>query len=911
MFKQFILLFFMTFQAMTSAIAQTTLQPIHSIEGINEYRLANGLQVLLIPDSSRPSITVNMTYHVGARHEAYARTGMAHLLEHLVFRGTARFPDILQQFSQKGLQANGSTNTDRTNYYATFHADKETLDWYLQWQADVMQHLEINEKNLRTEIDIVLNERERGQSNPMQVLFERIKSAAYHWNNIGTAVIGAPDDLKNMQAKDLLAFYQYYYQPDNATLIIAGDFDEKALIEQVNAIFAAIPKPQRALQALQTQEPTQDGERLIILRQQGNMPFIANAYHIPDSANPDYVALEIAVDMLSDRPSGLLYRKLVQDNKLASNTFGTSHVNVGGGLAILGAQLSDINHLKQAQETLNNLVEQLSSNPFTEEELQRARTYWLNQWQKLYANTEHLALGLSEAVAAGDWRLFFLERDYIKALTLAQVQKAAEQYFVPTNRTAGQYIPTENVVQAPLIQASNLEEVFKNYQGQSQSVATQAFDTSADNIQASTQTGVLQLANGKVNYALLSKPSRGERVFANYRVKFSDLATLSKQATLSGFAASLITSGSQHYSQQEIQDKIDALNGSLSYHISANQLVVTLSTTKEYLADLLDFSFELIQEANYPKPELDNFTAQVKRALQASQNEPAAKASQALNRYLSHFSADDFRYIPTTEEQLASIEKINRQQLIDFNRRHFGAGDIDIAIVGTFDTKQALQHIEKSLSQWRKADTYVYIPDPYDDFASKTFVLETPGKANAIFLGKLLLPLQNTAPDYPALVVANYLLGGSESSRLFKAVRAEQGLSYSIHSGVNASSFEPSAEWTIQAIYSPDNREKVADTIAKTIADIKDKGFTQEELEHGIEAIIKLRALSRSQDNTLSAAWLRYLESGRDFTWHAQMEEKFKQLRLEDINQAARKYLDFDKMSKAFAGDFNPKRVVH
>lgn len=904
MFKIFILVLFMTLQAMTSAIAQSTLQPIHSIEGISEYRLNNGLQVLLIPDTSRPSITVNMTYHVGARHEAYGQTGMAHLLEHLVFRGTKRFPDILQQFSQKGLQANGSTNTDRTNYYATFHTDLDTLRWYLQWQADVMQNLDINEKNLRTEIDIVLNERERAQSNPMQVLFERIKAAAYHWNNIGTAVIGAPDDLKNMQPQDLLAFYQYYYQLDNATLIIAGDFEENQLIQQVQTIFAAIPKPQRTLRTLQTQEPNQDGERLIKLRQQGNMPFIANAYHIPDSANPDYVALEMAVDMLSDRPSGLLYRQLVQDNKLAANTFGTSHVNVGGGLAILGAQLSDISSLNQTQETLNSLVEQLASHPFSEEELQRARTYWLNQWQKLYANTEHLALGLSEAIAAGDWRLFFLERDYIKALTLKQVQHTAERYFVPANRTTGQYIPTEEVVQAPLIQASNLEDVFKNYQGQSQSVATQTFDSSAQNIQASTQTGILQLDNGKVSYALLAKPSRGNRVFVNYRIKFSNLASLANQASLSSFAASLITSGSQHYSQQEIQDKIDALNGSLSYHISANQLIATLSTTKEHLNDLLDLSFELIQEANYPKQELANFSTQVKRALQASQNEPAAKASQALNRYLNHFSQDDFRYIPTTEEQIVSIERINRQQLIDFNHRHFGAGDIDIAIVGTFDSQEVLQHIKQSLSQWRKADAYTYIADPYADFASKTFILKTPGKANAIFLGKLLLPLQNTAPDYPALVVANYLLGGSESSRLFKAVRAEQGLSYSIHSGINASSFEPSAEWTIQAIYSPDNREKVTQTIAQTITDIKTNGFTQAELEHGIQAILKLRALSRSQDNALSGTWLRYLESGRDFTWHAQMEEKFKHLRLEEVNQAAKKYLDFDKMSKAFAGDF-------
>ncbi|NOL49185.1 M16 family metallopeptidase [Pelistega europaea] len=882
----------------TTSLAITKIQ---TIEGITEYQLENGLQILLIPDASKPSMAVNMTYRVGSRYEQYGRTGMAHLLEHLVFRGTAQYPDALQQFSQKGLSANGSTNQDRTNYYAIFSASDETLEWYLRWQADVMQNITIADADLKKEIDIVLNERERSQNDPMQVLYERLKATSYQWNNSGMAIIGAPDNLKNMRASELLAFYHQYYQPDNATLIIAGQFDEAKTLQLVDSIFSPIAKPTRVLQIPDTLEPVQDGERFITLRQTTGQPFIANVYHIPSAASRDFVALDMAVNMLSDHPSGTIYRHLVQEQKLATNTFGSTDAHYQGGLALFGAQLSKNEDIDAAQQALNQLVENLATHPFSEEELKRSRTYWLNQWEKLYANTELLSIGLSEAIAAGDWRLFFLERDYVKSLTLAQVQSTAEKYFIPTNRSTGQYIPTEKVVLAPATTPPDLTALLANYQGNAISQSVAAFDTSADNIQAHTLHGSLTLDNGIIHYALLPKPTRGNRVFANYRIKFSQLEKLAHQATLSSFAASLMMSGTTSLSQQDIQDKIDALNGTLSYHISANQLVVTLSTTQDYLADLLALSLDIIHEANYPEEEFQNFVAQVRRAIKTNSEEPGAKAAQALNRYLSSFPADDFRYVLTPEEHLAALDAITRKHLIEFNRQNFGAGNIDIAVVGRFEPQTVLDILSDRISSWKKAPEYHYIADPYEDYPSKEFILHTPNKPNGVFLGKLLLPIQNTHPDYPALVMANYLLGGSEASRLFQSIRADKGLSYSITSHINASSFEPSAEWTIQAIYSPSNREAIKKTLADTINSVQQSGFTQEELNKGIQAVINLRALSRSQDSALSATWLRYLESGRDFTWHKRMEESFKSLTLEQVNAAAKKYLNFSKMSKAFA----------
>ena len=198
------------------------LQPLRSVEGIHEYRLANGLQVLLAPDASKPSTTVNVTYRVGSKHENYGETGMAHLLEHLLFKGSPKHPAPWGEFSQRGLDANGTTWFDRTNYFASFSANPDTLKWYLGWQADAMVNSNIARKDLATEFSVVRNEMEMGENNPGSITWERLWATMFQWHNYGKSTIGARTDVENVDIGRLKAFYKLHYQPDNATLIVTG-----------------------------------------------------------------------------------------------------------------------------------------------------------------------------------------------------------------------------------------------------------------------------------------------------------------------------------------------------------------------------------------------------------------------------------------------------------------------------------------------------------------------------------------------------------------------------------------------------------------------------------------------------------------------------------------------------------------
>ena len=244
---------------------------VTSVEGITEYRLANGLRVLLFPDLSKQTITVNITYLVGSRHENYGETGMAHLLEHMLFKGTPRRTDIPEELAAHGARPNGTTSWDRTNYYETFNATEENLRWALDFEADRMINSLVEKKDLDSEMTVVRNEFEMGENQPLGVLFKRLMSASYDWHNYGNLPIGARSDLEGVPIDRLQAFYKTYYQPDNALLLVAGKFDEAKTLTLVQQYFGSIPKPTRILPVLYTAEPVQDGERLVTLRRTGDV----------------------------------------------------------------------------------------------------------------------------------------------------------------------------------------------------------------------------------------------------------------------------------------------------------------------------------------------------------------------------------------------------------------------------------------------------------------------------------------------------------------------------------------------------------------------------------------------------------------------------------------------------------------
>src|SRR3982751_5889509 len=217
-----------------------------SVEGVSEYRLANGLQVILFADETKPTTTVDVTYKVGSRMENYGETGMAHLLEHMLFKGTPSVKSVFTELSRRGAEFNGNTSYDRTTYFETFTASEPNLDWALKMESERMTRSTFTKAELDSEMTVVRNEYESGENSPTSVLWQRMAAVAFDWHNYGKPTIGARSDIENVPFERLRAFYRMYYQPDNAVLTIAGKFDADATLRKVARYFGPLAKPTRA-----------------------------------------------------------------------------------------------------------------------------------------------------------------------------------------------------------------------------------------------------------------------------------------------------------------------------------------------------------------------------------------------------------------------------------------------------------------------------------------------------------------------------------------------------------------------------------------------------------------------------------------------------------------------------------------
>jgi len=879
---------------------------VTSVEGVTEYRLANGLQVLLVPDDSKPTTTVNVTYRVGSRHESYGETGMAHLLEHLIFKGTPTQKDLFGEFSKRGMRANGTTSTDRTNYFASFSANDDTLRWYLGWQADAMLNSFIARADLDTEMTVVRNEMESGENSPSRVLLEQTLAAMYQWHNYGKSTIGARSDVENVDIGRLQAFYRLHYQPDNATLIVAGRFDAAKVLGWVAQSFGALPRPTRVLPTTYTLDPAQDGERSLTLRRVGGAPFIFVGYHVPPGAHPDFAATLLLAQVLGDTPGGRLHKRLVE-KQLAASTFASAWSLAEPGPMFLGASLAPGQDVERAKAEILAVTQSLAAEPVTAEELSRARTQWLNAWDQGFADPEVIGVQLSSAISQGDWRLYFLQRDQLRRVTLADVQRVALERLRADNRTVAVYLPTPTPERAPAPARVDVAALLKDYRGDAQVAQVEAFDPTPARIDERTQTR--SLASG-LKVALLPKATRGNTVVAQLRLRYGDLASLSGQTVVGPFTAALLDKGGAGMTRQQIADRFDQLQADVGIGAGSQSVSVNISTKRQHLPAVVELVGRLLREPAFPAEPLEELRRQSLAGLESQRTEPGAVVSKRLARHGNPYPRGDLRYAATVEESEAELRAVTLDQLKAFHRRFYSAALGEFSAVGDFDAVAVTQALERALGNWQQpaagAQAYARVPQPLVAVAPARLTEITRDKPNANLLGGMALPLNDLHADFPALMLADHIFGGGGSSRLWKRIRESDGLSYDVRSGVGWSSYDANSGWRVSAIFAPQNQPKVEAAFNQELARSLKDGFTQQEVDAARSSLLQSRQLNRAQDGILSAVLVNNLERQRSFASSQRVDDALTALTLEQVNAAWRRYIDPARLVLVWGGDFKP-----
>lgn len=874
---------------------------VSSVEGMTEYALPNGLKVLFVPDPSKPSVTVNLTVFVGSRNENYGEKGMAHLFEHMLFKKTKKFASIKDELTKLGGYANGTTWYDRTNYFESFPADDAKVQHAIELESQRLRSAIVSKDQLATEMTVVRNELEMGENQPVRVLEQRLVSSAFEWHNYGDDTIGPRSDIENVPNEKLLNWYETYYQPDNALLIVAGRFDEAKAFKAIADTFGKLPKPKRVLPTTYTVEPTQDGEKSVMVRRVGGAPVLMVGYHVPAGTDPDYASIDILDRVLGASPSGRLYKALVETKKAAKVRCQNFQLKEPGYF-MCTAELGPKDAVGPARDALVATVEGLAKKPITQEELDRAKTSLAKDFDEILSGSDRVGMMISEFAAMGDWRMLFLHRDRIAAATLDDVKRVYGKYFKASNRSFAEYVPTEKPDRAEIPALVDLGPVLKDYKGREAMAEGEKFEASPKNIDARTTRTALP--NG-MKVALLPKKTRGETVDVVIDLNWGDDKSLANLRTAGDFAGKLLLRGTKKHTRQQVKDLFDKLKAQVGVRPGPQGVTVTVEVHKPELAETLALVAECLEQPAFDNTEFENLRREVLAEAEKKKDDPMAIGQLGLQRMMSPFPKGHPLYVPSFPEIIADTQAVKLDQVKDYYAKFYGAQSGFVAVVGDFDADAVTKQLGQLFGSWKNKAGYTRIAVPYSAVEAKVSAIETPDKAMAFFGAGLTFPMKDDSPDYPAMLMADYMLGGGFlNGRVPQRLREKEGLSYGAGTFMRVDSRDDRAALMGYAIYAPQNVDKVEKGFFEEVDKAVTGGFTDKELALAKEGLLKEREQGRSEDMGLAMELVDQLDVGRTMAFEQGVDDKLKALKVSDVGATLKKYVDAKKLAALKVGDF-------
>jgi zinc protease len=409
---------------------------------VSEVTLGNGLKVVLLENHKAPLVTFQVWYRVGSRNEEWGKTGLSHMLEHMMFKGTKKTgpEDFSRIIQENGGNDNAFTSHDFTAYFENLSSDRAGVA--IDLEADRMENLRLREEDFHTERMVVMEERRmRTEDNPSAFLQEQLEAAAfqlqpYHW-----PVIGWMEDIKGFTLDDVRAYHKEYYSPVNAFIVVVGDFRKREILGMIEKAFGSIPEGVSPVQKRDI-DPPQSGERRIYVKREAQLPSIVIGYHVPNLRQPDSYALDVLATILSGGKSSRLYSDLVLDKQLAFNVDADNPLlSKDPSLFYLSADLQPGKRVADVEKALDEEIERLQKEPVGEKELEKAK----NQIEASFIYGQdslfYQAMLLAEYEIAGSWRAIDDYLPSIRKVTREDILRVAKQYFKRDNRTVGILIP--------------------------------------------------------------------------------------------------------------------------------------------------------------------------------------------------------------------------------------------------------------------------------------------------------------------------------------------------------------------------------------------------------------------------------------------------------------------------------------
>ena len=525
--------------------------------------------------------------------------------------------------------------------------------------------------------------------------------------------------------------------------------------------------------------------------------------------------------------------------------------------------------------------------------MERVRRDNANAQEKFLNDPERIGTGMSEYIALGDWRFFFYDRDRTASITPDQVAVAAKTYFRRDNRTTGMFVPEDEPQRADIAAAATIQEVMKDFKPRQNTTTAEAFDPSPANIDQRT----MRLQVGGLAVALLPKKNKGEAVNVAIRLRWGDEKNLFGKSWVSSMTASLLTAGTTRYSRAQLADEMSRLKMSGG--------LFGFETTQANLSQALALVGHVMRNPVFPESEFAQLKKQLLASLESSRNEPGSLAGMAMALHFNRYRAGDIRAAETIEQSIEGINSVSLAEVKSFYQQFYGASKGEVAVVGSFEPQAVTQQIDQAFAGWVSRTPYARMTPVYSDIAPVRKTVNTPDKENGVYLARLDVPINEESADYPALLLANYLLGGGAGldSRLMQRVRQKDGLTYGVYSQLSVGSIDLDGRLTISATAAPQNMAKVEIAVATELKRIIEEGFSASEVAGAQSGIAQQRLQGRTRDSNVAGGWIQNLYLKKTFKRSGELDEKIAKLNEAEVNAAFVKYINPGKLSVVIAMD--------
>lgn len=885
-------------------------------QNVEEYRLDNGLRIILAPNDKENKIFMNTVYLTGSLNDPKGKGGLAHLLEHLAFKGTknVKGDEFQRRLDQYTLMTNASTDYYSTKYTNVIRPEKTALSEVIFLEAERMDQLVLQEKYVPTEIDIVKREREIRLDQPFSVLMDQVFKSAYGNQYLGRLPIGDLNELQSINMQELNQFYRSWYAPNNAFMVISGKFDKAEVLKQIDSHFSPIQSRSVPAQVkVPALKPEQIQQREFTVQKGSDLAKFNIYLNGPDEKIK--TALAVSPTLYTLQPSGHLYQSMVESGKstmVQSSTWLDKDFN----LVFMGAIYAPNHQPKTVEQSLIQGVEQ--SQPFTEAELNRVKNLTRNQADNIKNSATALGSRLSDYAVAysGDWSQYFKDLNAIENLNVSQVNQVYKGFLKPEYRISGNILPTpedqkkaQEVTQteAPkktLDQQVETEEPLKDvsvYQAEvKQYVAQSKQYLSAKDKQI--QRG--KLKNG-IKYALFPTNIRDDKVYATISLDFGTAQSLMNKGEILDLTAYLMLRSSESQSLQQIADKIIEVGGSATASPSSNGLNIQISAKKEKFAEFFQYVVDVLKNPAFEQSQFDLIKGQTLSSLDRPYTEPDTVSSLTMARTIEVYQPGDIRFHFEPELATRQFKAATREQVVALYQQFFKTHHAHIAVTGEFQPKSIQKMLKNSFADWKAAQPYERLKSEYRSYPAQKIHALSEQREFGSYQALLTFPVGADHADVPALQVFRHILGDSQlSSRLAQELREKNALVYGFSAHVQFNEWADSGALALGANYTAGKSAQVSQTVHQVLNELLTRGVTEQEVEAAKASILKKRVNAVEDDRRIHSMLVPQLEKDRKLIYREKRDQAIAQLTKADIDAVIKKYIKLDQLVEVMADQY-------